>query len=98
MSDIAKWALLVAGIVALIALIVALPFTQFINSDELSSALTSIVDVAGGAFRSARGLINCFLSPFGIGVVSGLMVYWVGKWIITMAIKITTWVYHFIFK
>lgn len=98
MSDAVKWALLAAGIVALIALIMALPFVQFFDTEELAAGLTDIVTIAGDAFRSARGLINCFLSPFGIALVSGLMVYWVGKWIITMGIKITVWVYHFIFK
>lgn len=98
MSDIAKWALLVAGIVALIALIVALPFVDFINLGEFEDALGNVVDIAGDAFRFGRGLINNFFLPFGRTVITGLLVWLFGKWAITIAIKIVAWAYHFIFK
>ena len=98
MSDLAKWALLVAGAVALVALILALPFVEFINLDEFGAALTNVVDIAGNAFRFGRGLINNFLLPFGRTVASGLMFWLFGKWAILNGIKITAWVYHFIFK
>lgn len=98
MSDVAKWALLVAGIVALIALIVALPFAKYIDATEFGAALTSIVNVAGDFLTSARGLINNFLSSFGRGLLSGIIVWLFGKAVIPIVIKITAWVYHFIFK
>lgn len=98
MSDIAKWALLVAGAVALLALIVALPFVEFINVDEFGAALTSIVAIAGDAFRFGRGLINNFLTPFGRSVFSGLLLWLLGKWVMPTTIKIGVWVYHYIFK
>lgn len=98
MSDIAKWALLVAGAVALIALIMALPFVEFINLEEFSAALSNVVNIAGDAFLFGRGLINNFLLPFGRTVASGLMFWLFGKWAITISIKIGAWVYHFIFK
>lgn len=98
MSDIAKWALLVAGIIVLIGLILALPFVDFINVDEFAGALANVVNIAGGAFVFARGLINNFLLPFGRTVVTGLMYWLLGKWAITIVIKITSWAYHFIFK
>lgn len=71
MSDVAKWALLVAGAVLIIGLIVALPFVQFIDAGQLSAAVSNIVSIAGDAFRFGRGLINLFLLPFGRKVVTG---------------------------
>ena len=98
MSDIAKWALLVAGIIALIALIVALPFVDFIDLGEFEVALSNVATIAGGAFRFARGLINNFFLPFGRVIITGLMYWLLGKWAILIGIKIVAWAYHFIFK
>lgn len=98
MSDIVKWGLLTAGLVALIALVMALPFVGFIDLDQFSSALGTVVYVAGNSFKSARGLINCLLLPFGRTLLSGIMAWLVGKWAISIGIKITAWVYHFIFR
>lgn len=98
MSDIAKWALLVAGAVAFIALIMALPFVEFINVGEFTSALANVIIIAGDAFAFGRGLINNFLLPFGRSVATGLMIWLLAKWAIPVAIKIGAWVYHFIFK
>lgn len=98
MSDIAKWALLVAGAVAIIALIMALPFMDFLNVGEFATLITDLVDIVGGAFNFARGLINNFLTPFGRMALSGLLYWMFGKWAITVAIKIVVWAYHFIFK
>ena len=98
MSDIVKWGLLTAGLVGLIALIMALPFVQFIDLGQFSSALGNVVNIAGGMFQSARGLVNSFLLPFGRTLLSGVMIWLVGKWAISIGIKITAWVYHFIFR
>lgn len=97
-SDIVKWALLIAGAVALIVLIVALPFVQFIDFGEFGALISNVVSVVGSAFAKARGLINSFLSPFGRTLLTGILVYLFGKWAITIGIKITAWIYHFIFK
>lgn len=98
MSDIAKWALLAVAAVAAIALIVALPFVEFINADEFGNMLGRIAEIAGSAFTSARGLVNNFLTPFGRSLLTGIMYYLLGKWVITIGIKVTAWVYHFIFR
>lgn len=98
MSDIAKWALLAAGAVALIALIVALPFVEFINLGEFSNSLGTIVAYAGDALLMARKLINNFFSPFGRGVLTGLLIWLLGKNFMMVGIKIGAWIYHFIFK
>lgn len=98
MSDVVKWALLGAGVVLLIGLVTALPFVEFINFGEFGSAISNIISVAGGLFASARGLINCFLLPFGRNVLTGLLVWLFGKWAIMISIKTVAWVYHFVFR
>lgn len=98
MSNAVKWALLAAAAVAAIALIVALPFTQFANAGQLSAMLIRLVQIVGGAFTSARGLVNNFLTPFGRTVLTGLLYYLFGKFFITIAIRVSAWVYHFIFR
>lgn len=98
MSDIVKWGLLVAGALAVIALIVALPVTGFIDVSKVSEGIAGIVSICGSALHSARGFINNFLSPFGRSVLTGLMYYLLCRWLITLTIKFTIWVYHFIFK
>lgn len=98
MSDAVKWALLAAGIVIIIALIVSLPFMSGINLTEFASMINELVAIAGTAFKAARGIINNFLTPFGRYILSGLLYYIFGKFFITIGIKISSWVYHFIFK
>lgn len=98
MSNAVKWALLGAGAVLLIGLVMALPFVEFINFGEFGVAVSNIVSVAGDFFSSARGLINCFLLPFGRTVLSGLLIWLFGKWAIMISIKTVTWVYHFVFR
>ena len=98
MSDVVKWGLLTAGLIALIGLVMALPFVGFIDLGQFSAAINNIVSVAGSFFQDARGLINCFLLPFGRTLLSGIMVWLFGKWAITVAIKIVAWVYHFVFR
>lgn len=98
MSDVVKWGLLVAGAFVILGLIFALPFVDFINFDQFTSALTIITNVAGTAFKFGRGLLNNFFLPFGRGIITGLMVWLLGKWAISIAFEIMVWIYHFIFK
>lgn len=98
MSDAVKWGLLAAAIVVIIGLVIALPFTDFIDLGEFEVALSNVVSVAGTAFRFARGLINLFFLPFGRTVVTGLMYWLFAKWAIKVGINIVAWVYHFVFK
>ena len=87
MSDVVKWALLTAGLIALIALVMALPFVGYIDLGEFGAAVSNIVSIAGQFFQSARGLINAFLLPFGRNLLSGILVWLFGKWAITVAIN-----------
>lgn len=98
MSDIAKWALLVAGAVIIIGLIVAMPLQKYIDVPVFTSAISVIVNVCSEGFRFARGAINNLLSPWARTAVTGLAVYIIGKEFLTLSLKIIIWVYHFIFK
>lgn len=98
MSNAVKWALLAAGLVALIALIMALPFVGLIDYNELASSVSAIINTAGNALYTGRCLVNNFLSPAGRTILSGLLMYLCCKWAVTIAVKIAAWVYHFIFR
>ncbi len=98
MSDVVKWGLLVAGIVAMLAIVLALPFVQYIDATEFGNAVGDVISVCGDSIRHARCIINNFLSPFGRELLTGVLYYLFGKWAITLGVKITAWVYHFVFK
>ena len=98
MSDIVKWGLLTAGLVALVALVMALPIAGYVDLGQFGNSIGNIVDIAGDFFQSARGLINAFLLPFGRTLLTGILTWLFGKWAITIAIKVVAWVYHFVFR
>ena len=98
MGDVVKWGLLVAGIILLIALVSELPFLEFMNLGELSSAVATVVSTCGSVFRFARGLINNFLTPFGRGAATGLIFWVICKPFIMQAIQYIVMIYHYIFK
>lgn len=98
MSDIAKWAILIAAIIVVIGLVMALPFYEYIDVSKFSAAVVTIISVAGDGFTFARGLVNNFLSPWARGVFSGLLLWLIGKYVIIYTLKVSVWVYHYIFK
>lgn len=98
MSDIAKWALLVAGMIAIIALIVALPIFDIINVEELTNTVSSIATICSNALRAARGLINYFLTPVGRNILTVVIGYEFGKFAYKWGIKILAYAYKWIFK
>lgn len=98
MSDAVKWAALTAAGVAIVALIMALPFNEFMNFEELGKAISNVVNIAGHAFAFGRGLINNLFLPFGRTIASGLMIWLICKWVLMIGIKTATWAAHFIFK
>lgn len=98
MGDVVKWGLLVAGIILLISLVASLPFLEFMNLDELSGAIASVVTICGGAFKFGRGLLNNFLTPFGRVAATGLIYWVICKPFIMQGIQYIVMVYHYIFK
>lgn len=98
MSDIAKWALLLAGMVALIALIVALPIFDIINVQELTAAVSGISTICASALQSARGLINYFLTPVGRTILTVVINYMFFKFAYKWGVKVLAYAYKWIFK
>lgn len=98
MSNAIKWGILAAAVVAMIALIIALPFNQFIDVNEFTAAISGVTTLCGKYFKFGRGLVNNFFSPFGRTCITGLLYYWIGGFFVKIAIKITAWVQHFIFR
>jgi hypothetical protein len=98
MSNIVKWALLAAGIVALIALVMALPVGDLSLIGNIGGYLNQLMTVCGTAFNAARGLINFFLFEPVRPFLTGLLMWLFAKWAITIGVKITAWVYHFVFR
>lgn len=98
MSNIVKWGILAASVVAFVALLMTLPFAQFFNLSEFSSALNGISTICGNAFKFGRGIVNNFLTPFGRTILTGIIGYLIGKFFYTISIKIIAWIQHFIFR
>lgn len=98
MGEMAKWAILAAIIITIISMCVAFPITQYMNLGVYTEALADLVNYAGNAFIFARGLINNFLSPWARSALTGLMIWLIGKWLLTYTLKVLVWVYHWLFK
>lgn len=100
MSDAVKWALAAAIVIGLIATIITFPFVSLLpeSAIELGGYFSTLNDYAGNLFYQVRGLINMFLTSFGIKLLNVLIVYFFTSWIMKITVKITSWVFHFIFK
>lgn len=100
MSDIAKWAILVAGFLAAIVAICTLPFVSFLPSGIADTVdyLSGAVEIVKPYASNARGLINLFLFPFARNMLSGCLLYLMFKRLMTLSVKISAWAFHFIFK
>lgn len=100
MSNAVKWALLAAAFLAVIVVIMTFPFVQYISPSiaEIGTYVEPFVKIVGKYTTTARGLINIFLLPYARGLLSGCFMYLIFKKIMTMTVKITAWIYHFIFK
>lgn len=98
MGDVVKWGLLVVGIILIISMIAELPFLDFMNLEELTGAVSSLVSVCSGVFQFARGLINNFFTPFGRTAVTGLLFWLICRPFIMQGIQWLVYIYHYIFK
>lgn len=98
MADIAKWGILIAVAVAVIALIVALPFTQLIDMSALSTGLGNIISIISYYLISARGFLNLFV-PEGYEWMITVSISWnILARFLTWAINVTTQAVHYLFK
>ena len=98
MGDVAKWVILGAAILTIIAMILGFPIMKHADVVVYAQGITTIVSLAGDAFIFARGLVNNLLSPWARTALSGLMSWLIGKWLFTYGLKVLVWAYHYIFK
>lgn len=98
MSDLAKWALLVAGLIAIVAAVVALPIFQIIDVASLTSAVSTIASKCSSALIAARGIINFFFFPATRPLLTVAIGYLMTKFLVVWTIKIVSVVYKWIFK
>lgn len=98
MGDLAKWAILAAVVITIVSMCVAFPISQYIKLDVYAAGISTIVNYTSEALMFGRGLINNFLSPWARSALSGLMIWLIAKWLLTYTLRITSVVYHWIFK
>lgn len=98
MSDLAKWALLAAAAVIAIGLIMGLGIVDAMDGALFSTAVSNVVAVASSGLKFGRGLINNLVLPQAIPVVTAVLSFVTLRWLVTLTIKVTAWVYHFVFK
>lgn len=98
MSDLAKWALLAAAAVVAIGLIMGLGIADAMDGALFSTAVANVVTVAADGMKFGRGLVNNFVLPQAVPIVTAVLSFVVLKWVVTLTIKVTAWVYHFVFK
>ena len=100
MSDAVKWALAAALVVGVVVTCLTFPFVQYLPTahSDLAYVLNAIGNHCGSAFYEVRGFINFFLFDFSQKMLSGLIIWFFTSWFAKWTIKITVWVYNFIFK
>ena len=98
MTDGIKWALLVTGFILVFGLIVALDIFKYIDLGVFEAAVSTLLNLAGDGFSFGRGLVNNLLSPWARTALSGLMYWLIAREFIIWTIKVSVWVYHYIFK
>ncbi len=97
MSDIAKWGLLVAGIVIIVGLIVATgAMTGLTSSIEyVGSTFASFSNIVAPYFVFAKGFLNHFFPPL---LLNAVIAWSIMKPFATWTIKLIKFVYSWIFK
>lgn len=98
MSDAIKWGILVAGIIGVIALVVAIGFQEYIALGPFVTACDTIVSYASKGLSNARGLINNFFFKETLPAVTFVISWVILKPFITFSIKVIVSIYHYIFK
>ena len=97
MSDVVKWALLVAGALVVIAAIV-IPLSGAIDLSALTTSLNSLLQIMSPYIRFGRCLFNNLLLPVGRPIASVVIVFEFTKWFVLLGVRIVSAIYHWIFK
>lgn len=97
MSDIAKWAILVAGMLTIIGMAVLLLVTvgEFQIASTVAGAINSCVYYVGNLFIAAKGVLNHFANPYLWNfLLWTVFTYPIAKF----SIRVTSFIYKWIFK
>lgn len=97
MSDVVKWALLVAGALLVIAAIV-IPLSGAIDFSVLTTSLGNLTSTLSTYILFGRKLLNNFLLPPARPLASVVIVFEFTKWFVLLGVRIVSAIYHWIFK
>lgn len=98
MGDLARIGIFLAVCLSVMGIILGFPIMLYMNLDVFRAGIDTIVNLLGEYFIFGRGLINNFLSPWARTAVTGLMEWFLCKNFLTFSLKISVWVYRWIFK
>ncbi len=98
MADIAKWGILIAVALGVIALIVALPVTEMIDISALSEGFLQISMVLSANLMRARGFLNLFVPEGYEWMITASITWNLTSRFLTWAINIISQAAHYIFK
>ena len=98
MSEIVKWGLLVAGMVAMIAILFSIPLFDGIDLSSLTSTINQFTGVISPYIGFARGLINYLVLPQAIPIVNVILIYILIKPFVIGGIHLIRGIYSWIFK
>lgn len=98
MGEFAKWGILVAGALAIVAIIFSLPFVEGIDLAEFSANVAGFLNLVSDYLIVGRGIINNFLTPAGAFTLNIVIGWVIGRKFITTTLRILVSIYHFIFK
>lgn len=98
MSDIAKWTLLVAAMLGLIAAVVAVGIFDAINVAAVNATISQFTGLISPYVGFARGLINYLVFPQVIPLIDVILFYLITRPFVVGLIMVGRNVYVWIFK
>lgn len=98
MSEIAKWALLVAAMLGLIATVVTIGIFDAINVAAVSATVSQFTGLISPYVGFARGLINYLVFPQVIPLIDVILFYLITKPFVVGLLMVGRNIYVWIFK
>lgn len=98
MSDVAKWALLVAIIVTAVGVVLSLPIIGQADITAFTTALSDFVAIIAEWVTKAKSLVLYFVPDGARPFINALIIYSATGWIALYIIRLTLKLYHWIFK
>lgn len=99
MGEVAKWGILIAGIATLVALLGGvLIFSPAEAGFNIADSITELLKIINPYVNSARGLVNYFVLPSAVDLVSFWVYMSIVGWVGIGFVKLTQSAYMWIFK